>query len=107
MPTTKTIKDKAKTELTKLSFPRQWMAEDDLEDEGKFLRRSFRCPEYFTSGREDDDDPEFTGRDEALVHAKKHFSSDVLNQYSLSIYNEGEKSWMVVSLKKKETPAGA
>lgn len=97
----KLIKDQAKKELSRLSFPRDWMS-NDLEEDGKTLRRSFRNSEYYTSrdGEEDDDYPEFTGESEVLAHAKRHFSAEVLAVYSIHVYDE-EKSWFTVELDEK------
>lgn len=97
------MKEQAKKELSRLKFPGDWMS-NDLEDEGRELRRSFRNSDFYTSrpGEEDDDWPEFTGEAEVLRLARRHFSQEVLEVYDLSVYDEGEKSWFAVVLTEKK-----
>ncbi len=99
----KEIKDLAKKELSRLSFPGDWMT-NELEEDGDSLRRSFRNSDYYTSrdGEEDDDWPDFTGQSEALAKATRHFSQEVLDFYNIEVYDEGEKSWFAVELTPKK-----
>lgn len=97
------IKEQAKKELARLSSPGDWMS-GEVEEDGGELRRSFRNSDFYTSrpGEEDDDWPDFTGEQEALAKATRHFSKEVLDFFVINVYDEGEKSWFVVELTPKK-----
>ena len=97
------MREQAKKELSSLKFDGDWMTHE-VEEDGRELRRSFRNSDFYTDrdGEEDDDWADFTGEAEVVRLCKRHFSDAVLAAFDLSVYDEGEKSWFVVSLTEKK-----